>query len=355
MMESNCFDNGNEMPLVTIGIPVYNVEPYIKKCLFCVLNQTYTNMEVLVVDDLGSDNSMAIVEELQRTHLKGDCIRVIVRSQNGGSGEARNAVISQAKGDYVYFLDSDDYIEDSTIELMVKEAEEHHTDVVIASLRKVVWNTNIEQPTLQYSFYRLINGTDEFAKFVCQDLRWHIAITACNILFKTSFLRDNNLFFRAKKDEDALFLSDYYSEVNSAVIMPNVTYNYVIRPNSKMGNNARKKIPVAEIRDRFVTDAIMTNSCIRLKGRPFYETHCARVVKHKFRAVCVALRHRHRFTEKLSNQEIRQEMTYPVSLNEIVKFRRYVLFHIFFFLLSKLPPSVFVVVAYGLGKLMKWI
>ena len=264
-------------PIVTIGIPVYNVEPYIEKCLLSVLNQTYNDLEIIVVDDLGTDKSMDIVADIQANNPKGSLIKTIVQAQNGGSGKARNAVIQNAKGSYLYFLDSDDYIEPNTIELLVNQAIKYQTDVVIASLRKVIWNTENELPTLQYESFLQIKGKDQFAKYVCQDLRWHIAITACNILFSMAFLRENDLSFLASKDEDALFLSDYYSEVESAVILPDVTYNYVIRPGSKMGNNIREKIPVDEIRDRFVTDAIMTERCARLSGRSFYDAHCARV------------------------------------------------------------------------------
>ncbi len=342
-------------PLVSIGIPVYNVEPYIEKCLFSVLNQTYQNLEIIVVDDLGSDNSMQIVEELKSKNPKGSLINIIVQSKNGGSGEARNAVIRSAKGKYLYFLDSDDYIEPNTIELMIEQAESHQTDAVIASLRKVVWNTEKEIPTLQYKSYQLIRGKDEFANYVCKDLRWHIAITACNILFLTEFLRNNNLIFLASKDEDALFLSDYYSEIKCAVILPDVTYNYVIRPGSKMGNNARNKIPVNEIRDRFVTDAIMTERCNRLKDRSFYDVHCARVMKHKFRAVCVALRHRNRFSEPISDNEIWQELRHPSTFSGIFRFKRYKLFHLFFYIISKLPPSLSVRTCYVVGKVIKWI
>ena len=355
MMEPISQNFEEKYPLVTIGIPVYNVEPYIEKCLLSVLNQSYQNLEILVVDDLGTDNSMQIVADIQKSHSRGSCIHICIQQQNGGSGEARNSVIRQAKGQYIYFLDSDDYIEPNTIEFMLKEAELHHTDVVIASLRKVIWNTDQEQPTLHYSSYILIQGKDEFAKYVCQDLRWHVAITACNILFTTSFLRSRNLFFLASKDEDALFLSDYYSEIESAVIMPDVFYNYVIRPGSKMGNNSRSKIPVREIRDRFVTDAIMTERCARLKNRSFFDVHCARVVKHKFRAVCVALRHRDRFTEHLPSSEIRQELKHPATFQQILKFRRYKFFHLCFYMLAKLPSPLFVAASYVIGKAIKWI
>lgn len=341
--------------LVTIGIPVYNVEPYIEKCLLSILNQTYQNLELIVVDDLGTDNSMQIVADIQNSHPNGNWIRVIKHTCNKGLGEARNTVIDYAQGKYVYFVDSDDFIEPRTIELMLEQAEIYNTDVVMASLRKVVQGTGEELPTFQYSSFKLIKGKDAFANYLCQNLRWHIVVSACNIMFLLDFLNRHHLRFSARKDEDSLFLSDYYSEVERAVLLPDVTYNYLIRPGSIMGNQLRKVIPVSEIRERFKTDAKMTERCKRLKGRSFYDVHCSRVVKHKFRAVCVAIKHRHRFSEPLSNSEIKKELMHPATLLQIWQFKRYRFFNLFFYTLSKFPPFLLVYLSYVIGKLMRWI
>lgn len=342
-------------PLVSIGIPVYNVEPYIEKCLLSVLNQTYHNLEILVVDDLGTDNSMQIVETLQTSHVKGGFIRIIHHSQNSGIGEVRNTIINQAKGKYLFFIDSDDYIEPETIEILLKEAENHHTDCVFASCRRVDYKTNEELPTFTYTSRQEFFGKDAFANYVCQDLRWHVGINVWNILFRLDFLRTGNFQFAARKDEDAVFLSDFYSEVERAIILPNVTYHYVSRPGSIMGNMARTEIPTEEIRERFRADAVMTDHCDRLVGRSFYDVHCARVMKHKFRATCVALRHRHRFTESLPDAEICQELKHPATFKEILKFKRYKLFHLFFYIINMLPPKILVGVVYVVGKLIRWI
>ena len=122
-----------------------------------------------------------------------------------------------------------------------------------------------------------------------------------------------------------------------------------------MGNQMRDHIPTAEIRERFKTDAKMTERCTRLKDRSFYDVHCARVMKHKFRAACVAIRHRHRFTEPLPAKEIRQELKHPATLKEILSFKRYKLFHLFFYVISKLPPSLSVGATRAIGILMRWI
>ncbi len=345
----------NEQPLVSIGIPVYNVEPYIEKCLLSILNQTYQNLEILVVDDCGLDNSMQVVDRIRQSHANGSVIRVIKHPQNKGIGESRNTAIRECKGKYFYFVDSDDFIELNAIELLLVQAEKYNTDVVIASHRKVNLDSGEEVPTYKYSSYKLIQGKDAFANYVCQDLRWHIAIVVWNILFSTDFLKKNHLKFEGRKDEDALFLSDYYSEVVSAVILSDITYNYVVRPDSIMGYMSRKHIPIREIRERFYTDSIMTTHCFRLRERSFYDVHCARVMKHKFRAACVAIRHRKRFTEYLPSCEIKAELRHPATLYDILKFKRFKLFHLVFYTISKLPSSLSVGATYVVGKLLHWI
>ena len=354
-MELSNHNHKSERSVITIGIPVYNVEPYIEKCLLSVLNQTYQNLEILVVDDLGTDNSMEIVKGIQQSHPLGNCIKIIRHPENRGLGEARNTVIDNAGGKYLCFVDSDDYIEPNTVELLLKEAVVYDTDTVLASSRKVVYESDKEVPTFTYKTKEVIIGKDAFANYLCKDLRWHIGINAWNILFKVDFLRKNNLRFAARKDEDALFLSDFYSEVERAVLLPDITYNYVLRPGSIMGNQVRDHIPTSEIRERFKTDAKMTERCSRLKDRSFYDVHCARVMKHKFRAVCVAIRHRHRFTEPLPSSEIREELRHPALLSEILRFRRYRGFHLFFYLVSRLPAPICVGACYLVGKAMRWV
>lgn len=342
-------------PLVSIGIPVYNVEPFIEKCLMSVINQSYRYLEIIVVDDCGQDKSMDIVYNLQNNHPNGNIIKIVKQPYNKGLGEARNAAIDHASGKYIYFLDSDDYIDPATIEVMVKEAEEHQADAVLASARCINYETGKETPAFTYKSYKLIEGDDAFANFVCSSLRWNITVTSWNILFSLDFLRKNHLYFSIRTCEDSLFLSDYYSCIKRAILLPNITYNYVIRKGSLMGREAREVIPVWEIRERLKGDALMTERSKRLRGRSFYDAHCARVMKHKFRAVCIALRHRERFTERLTDKEIGQDLKHPATFLEILHFKRYRLFNLGFYLLGQLPYPISVRLAMIVGKSIHWI
>lgn len=337
-------------PLVSIGIPVYNVELFIEKCLNSVFNQTYQNIEILTIDDCGNDKSMDIVFDFQRKHPSGEKIKVIKHKFNKGLGEARNTVIDFASGKYVYFLDSDDFIEPEAIEIMVNEAEKHQTDAVLASNQTVDYPGGEIRPSFTYKNYQVVDGEDAFANIVCSNLRWNIAITSWNILFTTDFLRRNNLHFSIRTCEDSLFLSDYYSCIKKAVLLPNITYNYVLREGSLMGYKRQGAIPAWEIKERFKGDALMTVRSRQLRNRSFYDVHCARVMKHKFRAVCVALKHRKRFSEKITFKQIGADLKHPATISEILKFKRYKLFNWTFYILGKLPYSISVRMIYIIAK-----
>ena len=103
---------------ISVVIPVYGVEKYIRQCLESIINQTYKNLEIIVVNDGTKDNSMKIVEE----YLSDERIKII-NKQNGGLSSARNRGMEEATGKYIFFVDSDDWIELNTIEILVKNSK----------------------------------------------------------------------------------------------------------------------------------------------------------------------------------------------------------------------------------------
>ena len=119
--------------LISVIIPIYNVAPYLEKCVHSVLNQSYKNLEIILVDDGSTDESGKICDDLER---KDQRIRVI-HKQNEGLGLTRNYGLKHAKGKYVLFTDSDDYVDISAIDKMVYSAEKEKAQLVIAGFSKV--------------------------------------------------------------------------------------------------------------------------------------------------------------------------------------------------------------------------
>ena len=106
---------------VSIIIPVYNVAPYIIRCLDSIYNQSYPNLEVIIIDDCGTDNSMAIIDSYL-TSDQHDITRIIHHHKNQGLSIARNTGINNANGEYLYFIDSDDYITSNCIKTLAELA-----------------------------------------------------------------------------------------------------------------------------------------------------------------------------------------------------------------------------------------
>ena len=126
----------NKHPNISIIIPVYNGEKYIRQCLDSVINQTYAEIEIICIDDGSTDNTPAILEE----YAARDDRFVIVHQENKFAGVARNKGIDVAKGNYLYFLDADDYIDKSFCEVMIEAAESSHADITIC--RYMVYDVN---------------------------------------------------------------------------------------------------------------------------------------------------------------------------------------------------------------------
>lgn len=120
--------------MVSIIIPVYNAEKTLKKCLDSILNQTYTKYEVILINDGSKDNSLEIMQEYKGKHPD---IFQIHDQENVGPAVTRNRGMEHAKGEYLFFIDCDDYIDEKYIETFVKEIEEKEVDMVIGGYRRV--------------------------------------------------------------------------------------------------------------------------------------------------------------------------------------------------------------------------
>ncbi|MDR3129792.1 MAG: glycosyltransferase [Tannerellaceae bacterium] len=132
--------------LVTLSMPVYNVAPYIEKALLSALNQTYEEIEFIVVDDKGTDNSMEIVRNIIAGHPRGKAVRIIDHPMNIGLGAGRNTAIDNARGDYLFFMDSDDEITQDCIQKLYDEMKRSNVDFVQGSRTTLCLDHTIPPP-----------------------------------------------------------------------------------------------------------------------------------------------------------------------------------------------------------------
>ena len=344
---------------VTVGMPVYGVEKYIRKCMLSVLNQTFKeNMEILAVDDRGQDKSVDIIKELQSTHPRGNSIRIITQPQNMGCWAARNKILEEARGEYIFLLDSDDYISEDCIEKLYLEAIKHNAEAVYGSVMPVDEtgeSKNIGQDYLTQP-YMVFHGKDELARFANQGLHPTFRDYIWNTLIRHDFIDKNNIRFKqARFCDDIICSADMTPLVTDAVLIPDYTYYYVIRENSLSNYQYRKIIKLEEIRESFRIYSYLKDKCLDLRDKDYFETRCTKGMILMFYAVCGALKNRDRIQPKLSNSVIRSVMKHPLPFNEIIKFRKYKYVNLFFYLISILPAGLSVSITKYIGKKKKYI
>lgn len=224
---------------ITIAIPVYNVEKYIEKSLCSALKQNFTGTyEILVIDDCGSDNSMAIVNMLEKKHSKGSLIRIVKHPYNMGLGPARNTAIAEAKGRYLFFLDSDDWISENCLSILFSKAEETKAEITCGSVCRVEEKTGSIIKRNVYS-NRLVNHINAGVFMFVNKIDMHIE--AWNKLFLMSFIRDNHLECIHKIMEDSVFDFNVRTLAKRICLVSEETLFYNIRENSILTKIYNKK------------------------------------------------------------------------------------------------------------------
>ncbi len=220
------------MVLVSIIIPVYNVENYIHECIDSVLNQGYGNLEIILVDDGSTDRSGEICDEYA---LKDKRITVY-HKKNGGLSDARNYGIERCNGEYIYLLDSDDFIEKRTIEGMLYYADKYDADMVVGGVCKIdeegklleiedgMVEGIIEGKRIKEYFYNSYSNRIQM-------------ITAWNKLYRLSKLRGVLHYPVGKIHEDEYVAHHLWSEVRKVVMLSKPLYFYRVRKDSIMRKN----------------------------------------------------------------------------------------------------------------------
>ena len=319
--------DNNEQYIITVGIPVFNVGKYIRKCILSVLDQTfYGAVEILVIDDQSPDNSIDIVKELKGTHPRGDRIRILEQPQNMGCWAARNRVLQEANGKYIYFLDADDYIIPNALETLYIYAEKHEAEAVYGSVVSV--NENGEQMSFSQGDmklpFKVLIGKDQLASFANQNTHPTLYNFIWNVLIRKDFIKNNDLQFKETRfADDILFETDMQPLIERAVLLPNETYYYVLREGSLSNFQKRQHIDRAEIEQYIKVYTYIKNQVRELKEKPYFETRCVKVMKYMFFVICGAIHNHDKITPELTKTQIRDAMRHPIGLKEILRFKRY--------------------------------
>lgn len=337
---------------VTIGIPIYRSEAYIRQALESALVQSYPSIEFLIVDDAGNDGSMDIVRNLQAIHQRGKDIRVITHHENQGVSASRNQIIDEAKGEYLYFMDSDDVIAENTISLMMQNIHQYEAEIVFGSYEKIEMSG--EKFVYRYPSLQLLE-TDALASFAYRKYAG-IQASACNYLVKTSLLRENHLqFIDTDYWEDLVFTFDLVIYISRAVLLPNITYTYLCRENSLSHYQQRNHIPKDEIMNNVAAINYLKQSSSLLYNKVYFPNRCYNIVMTDFYIACHILKRRNDIVPSITNREIKALIHHPATWKQIGTFRHSRIKNMLLFLMGKLPSFLCVSMIWGLGKIKKLI
>lgn len=208
-------------PKVTVSFPVYNAESYIFDSLSSVIDQDYSNIEILIIDDFGTDNSMKIAANLLKSSKRN--YQIISFGENKKQGFGRNYSIENASGKYLFFMDSDDRLSLNAISKLVECGETYNSDVVIGSFSKE--NSSAVIPGCTYSGFKQLVGKHSLLKAMYSD---NIFISAFmwNKLYKLSFLKKEGISCEHPYIEDDLFSFKVMLKSVNSCLIPDVTYFY---------------------------------------------------------------------------------------------------------------------------------
>ncbi len=204
-------------PKVSVIIPVYNVESYLQRSLDSVINQTLKDIEIICINDGSTDNSLDILKEYAS---KDKRIKIIDLAVNQGVANARNIALENANGEYVGFVDPDDYIDLNFYEELYKKAQETDADIAKGVL--------VEEK---------VNGETKISKLnerIVEKSKFHFTYELPSAIFKFPFISDNNIIFMPdlKVEEDVVFLHEAILNTKKVEIAGNVNYYYIRRHNS---------------------------------------------------------------------------------------------------------------------------
>ncbi|MBQ3553323.1 MAG: glycosyltransferase family 2 protein [Clostridia bacterium] len=265
-----------QMPLVSIIVPVYNVEKYLERCIKSVLSQTYPNIELILVDDGSKDSSPQICDSYaDRENI------TVIHKENGGLSSARNAGIKRATGEYIFFLDSDDFIHDECIQTLYDIMTQCDCDIV---------QGNFERGTLDFFADKVIKEEVELVSYQEALLGFRYKTLAWGKLYRR-FVIDDVEFPEGLIHEDEAVYYQYACRAKKIAITNRALYYYFMAPNSIMRNNQEYKnecfIDILEERIEFFenrNEPLMVRASIErylvILVLTYSEWHCSKTIQN---------------------------------------------------------------------------
>lgn len=255
------------LPLISVIVPVYNVEKYLKRCLDSIRKQTYSNIEILLIDDGSTDQSGRICDEFAKLDSR---VRVLHKN-NGGLSDARNVGIEEAKGEYITFVDSDDYVDEDLIEYLYKMIERTHTEMSICTNRLYHEKTRKFQIGADDGKNEVLTAHESIKRLLYGRNFW---VSAWAKLYKKDLFL-NIRYPKGKLYEDTAVTYKLILKAGRVAYGRSCKYTYCVRNNSITRSAfSPRQLDLIEVADSAVSDIIrkfpglaQAGMCFRLWAR----------------------------------------------------------------------------------------
>ncbi len=223
--------------LVSVIVPIYNVEAYLEKCITSIINQTYTNIEIILINDGSTDTSLKICQEYQKL----DNRIIILNKNNEGLSAARNDGIAKSKGKYICFIDGDDYISPNYIEKLYNDLTKHKADISVCNFYYENYQGSLtKKKECQNQIYTSTEALKDI--FLIQK---NLEIMVWNKLYKKELFTKNNITFpKSMIHEDNFVTYKLFAKSKRISLINDKLYYYVQRNNSITNTYSKKRLDV---------------------------------------------------------------------------------------------------------------
>ncbi len=225
---------------LSVIVPVYNVGHLAKRCIETLINQSYPDIEIIIINDGSTDNSSKYIEVF---HNKCN-VKIINLSENYGLGNARNVGISNSTGDFITFVDSDDWIDLDLYIEMIRSLDINNADIVICGIKNEYNNSFSSENRYEYRYYNNINS-DIALKLLTNygNNNYKISPVVWNKIYRKEIIKTSNIsFLQNSYWEDDIFSFQVFLHANQVNLIPSVTYHYFQREKSITGDFSIKHI-----------------------------------------------------------------------------------------------------------------
>jgi glycosyltransferase involved in cell wall biosynthesis len=339
---------------VTIGIPVYNAEKYIRETMDAALAQTFPSIEFLILDDCGTDSSMDIINDYRLHHERGKDIRIIRQPNNKGIGAARNRLLDEAIGTWLYFLDADDLLPANAIELLATAGKAKNAEVIMGSHERLdLYGGRHDHSIVRYVPDACVMRGDELAVYTFSRYG-AVGANVWNMLIRLDFVRNYRLrFLNTNYWEDMVFKMEMVTYTKCAVLLPDITYTYICRENTLSNFQRRKQIGKDEILCNAASVATLMRNWQRLLAKKYFHDWFNTILMTEFYVACNAIRDKERIIPPLSDEELRTIVRMPLTFPQTLRYAG--LRNLLFSLLGWMPPALCRTCITRMGKHRKLI